>query len=270
MPFFTAADGCRIHYETFGAVGPRLVLIPGLGGDGRFWTGVVRLLEAGHRIIVTDHRGAGRSDRPNSPYSIALIASDIAGLLAQTGGSAHIVGHSTGGAIAQVLALDHAELGLSYTISSSWARADARFRAVFSARAELLEAGMAETYQRLGHVLCHEPSYLETHAGQLEAAVAAAPRALAPLAVSAMRVRMLLDHDRLADLPRIAAPVQVIAAAGDVLTPPALSQTIAAAVPQATYVTVDGAHFHPLADPKGFAAIIRLFIAGADSRYHDR
>lgn len=270
MPFFTAADGCRIHYETFGSHGPRLILIPGLGGDGRFWAGVVRLLEADHRIIVTDHRGAGRSDRPQSPYSIPLIASDIAGLLAQTSGPAHVVGHSTGGAVAQVLALDHAELGLSYTISSSWARADARFRTLFSARAELLEAGMTETYQRLGHVLCHEASYLEAHAGQLEAAVAAAPRTLAPLAVSLARVRMLLDHDRLADLGRIAAPVQVIAAAGDTLTPPALSQTIAAAIPGAEHVTVPGAHFHPLADPEGFAAIIRLFIAGADSKNHGR
>ncbi|QND62463.1 alpha/beta fold hydrolase [Mesorhizobium loti] len=270
MPFFTAADGCRIHYETSDGHGPRLVLIPGLGGDGRFWAGVVRLLAADHRIIVTDHRGAGRSDRPESPCSIPLIASDIAGLLAQTGGPAHIVGHSTGGAIAQVLALDHAELGLGYTISSSWARADSRFRMLFSARAELLEAGMAETYQRLGHVLCHEPSYLDTHAGQLEAAVAAAPDTLAPLTVSAARVRMLLDHDRLADLPRIDAPVQVIAATGDILTPPALSEAIAAAIPGARFVSVPGAHFHPLADPEGFAAVIRRFIAKADSQYHDR
>jgi aminoacrylate hydrolase len=270
MPFFTAADGCRIHYETFGIAGPRLILIPGLSGDGRFWAGVVRVLEADHRIIVTDHRGAGRSDRPEGPYSIPLIVNDIAGLLTQTGGSAHIVGHSTGGAIAQVLALDHAELGLSYTISSSWARADTRFRTLFSARAELLEAGMAETYQRLGHVLSHEPSYLETHAGQLEAAVAAAPHTLAPLTVTAARVRMLLDHDRLADLPRIDAPVQVIASTGDILTPPILSQAIAAAIPGAGFVTVPGAHFHPLADPEGFAAIIRRFIAGADSQHHDR
>ncbi|TIQ34727.1 MAG: alpha/beta fold hydrolase [Mesorhizobium sp.] len=266
MAFFTAADGCRIHYDTFGASGPRLVLIPGLGGDGRFWAGVARRLEADHRLIVTDHRGAGRSDRPEGPYSISLIASDITGLLAGTGGPAHVVGHSTGGAIAQALALDHPDLGLSYTISSSWARPDARFRALFTARAELLEAGLAETYQRLGHVLCHEPSYLEAHEGRLEATVAAAPHTLAPLTVAAARVRMLLDHDRLADLPRIAAPVQVIAATGDVLTPPALTQAVAAAIPAARFVSVDGAHFHPLANPEGFAAIIRRFIAETEQQ----
>ncbi|RVA75468.1 hypothetical protein EN925_36060 [Mesorhizobium sp. M7A.F.Ca.US.006.04.2.1] len=76
---------------------------------------------------------------------------------------------------------------------------------------------------------------------------------------------MLLDHDRLADLPRIDAPVQVIAATGDILTPSALSEAIAASIPDARFVLVPGAHFHPLADPQGFAAIIRHFIAKADS-----
>lgn len=261
MPVFIASDGCRIHYEIHGARGPRLVLIPGLGGDGRFWKGVVRLLETDHRLLITDHRGAGRSDRPDGPYSIPLIASDVAGLLAETGGPAHIVGHSTGGAIAQVLALDHPECGLSYSISSSWARADERFRSLFVVRAELLEAGLAETYQRLTHVLCHEPAYLVSHADQLEASIRAAPQALAPLAVTAARVRMLLGHDRLADLPRISAPVQVIAGSSDVLTPPVLSEAIATAISGADLISISGAHFHPLTDPAGLAAIIRRFVA---------
>lgn len=261
MADFIAADGCRIHYETFGDRGPRLILIPGLGGDGRFWSGVVERLAADHRLLVTDHRGAGRSDRPEGRYSIAQIAADVAGLLKETGGAAHIVGHSTGGAIAQVLALDHADLGLSYTISSSWARSDRRFREMFTARAELLEAGMAKTYQRLTHALCHDPAYLEAHAERLDAAIAAAPQALAPLAVTAARVRMLLDHDRLGDLARIAAPVQVVAADGDSLTPPALSRRIAEAIAGADFITVPGAHFHPLAAPETFAALVRTFIA---------
>ncbi len=260
MPDFVAADGCRIHFETAGARGPRVLLIPGLGGDGRFWAGVVRLLEADHRLIVVDHRGAGRSGRPPGPHSIPLVADDTASLLRQIAEPVHVVGHSTGGAVAQVLALDHPGLALSFTISSSWARADARFRALFCARAELLEAGMAETYQRLTHVLCHEPAYLEAHDAQLEAAVEAAARALAPLEVAAARVRMLLQHDRLADLPRIAGPVQVVAAESDVLTPPTLSRAIAEAIPGAAYTVVPGAHFHPLVRPEGLAAAFRNFI----------
>lgn len=266
MATFAASDGCSFHYDVFGTTGPRVVLIPGLGGDGRFWNGVVARLAGDHRLLVVDHRGAGRSERPAGPYSLPRIAADIAALLAANGGPAHVVGHSTGGAIAQVLALDHAPLGLSYTISSSWARADARFRTLFTARAELLEAGLATTYQRLTHVFGHEPAYLDAHAERLEATVAAAPTALAPLAVAAARVRMLLDHDRLDDLPRIAAKVQVLAASDDILTPPALSRAVAAAIPGAAFLTVPGAHFHPVADPEGFAGIVRRFVAGAADR----
>jgi aminoacrylate hydrolase len=262
MADFIADDGCRIHYETFGDAGPRVVLIPGLGGDGRFWSGVVAALKDGHRLLVVDHRGAGRSDRPAGLCSIRRIAADVAGILRQTGGAAHIVGHSTGGAVAQELALDHRALGLSYTISSSWARSDARFRALFAARAEILEAGLAVTYQRLTHVFGYLPSYVEAHAERLEALVAAASSALAPIPVAAARVRMLLDHDRLDDLPSVSAPVQVLAAADDILIPPPLTRAVADAIAGASFVPLVGAHFHPRTDPAQFAAVVRRFVAG--------
>lgn len=263
MPIHTAADGCRIHYDTFGRDGPWVALVPGLGGDGRFWAGVVGELESDFRLLVVDHRGAGRSDRPLARYSIPLIAQDTAAIIREVAGAAHVVGHSTGGAVAQELVLDHADCGLSYTISSSWARADMRFRTLFEARAELLEAGMARTYQKLTHVFGYDAAWIEANTERLEAAIDNAPQALAPLAVTAARVRMLLDHDRLDALPRIAARVQVVAADDDVLTPLYLSRAVADAIPGAAFATVPGAHFHPAADPKGFAAIIRRFIAGA-------
>lgn len=267
MAVFAAADGCRIHYDTFGTNGPRLLLVPGLGGDGRFFAGVVEELQADHRLVVMDHRGAGRSERREGPQSIEAIAADAAALLAVTGGPAHVVGHSTGGAVAQVIALDHAGCGLSYTISSSWARPDARFRALFAARAELIEAGLFETYQRLTHVLCREPAELEAHAGRLEAAVAEARALLSPAGVTAARLRMLLRHDRLAGLPAIRAPVQVIAAGDDILLPPALTRQIADAIAGARWHSVAGAHFHPQARPQPFADLIRRFVAGvSDAR----
>lgn len=256
----TAPDGCRIHYELQGDQGPRLLLIPGLGGDGRFWAGVAEDLARDHRLIIPDHRGAGRSDRPDTAYSIAGIAGDMAGLLSATGGAAHVVGHSTGGAVAQDLALDHPDLVQSLVISASWARADARFAAMFRARAAVIAAGLPEAYQELTHVLGHEAAWLEAHAAEMAAAVAAAPEKLAPFAVTARRVRMLLDHDRLDDLPRIALPALVIAAEADEMTPPPMSQAIAAAIPGARLACVPGAHFHPVAAPGPMAALIRGFV----------
>ena len=57
-----------------------------------------------------DHRGTGQSERPEQPYSVELLARDAVDVLDHFKiPSAHIVGHSTGGAIAQVLAIDHGE-----------------------------------------------------------------------------------------------------------------------------------------------------------------
>ncbi|AYD04205.1 alpha/beta fold hydrolase [Neorhizobium sp. NCHU2750] len=260
MPLFVAPDGCRIHYDQFGDRGPHIMLIPGLGGDGRFWNGVVEELRNDFRLTVVDHRGAGRSDRPEGSYSIGQISADFAAIAAMQGEPLHIVGHSTGGAIAQTLALDHPGTGLSFTISSSWARADERFRSLFIARAEMLEGGLAETYQRLTHIFGHEAAYLDEHRERFEAAVKAAPTALAPLEVTAGRVRMLLDHDRLDDLPRIDRPVHVIAADEDILTPPDLSRVVADAIPGAILSSLTGAHFHPKDRPAQFSASIRRFI----------
>jgi len=261
MPYHIAQDGCRIHYQLYGHTGPDIVLIPGLGGDGRFWNGVIEQLKNKFRLIVPDHRGAGQSDRPAGPYSIALIAQDIVGIIEELDRPVHIIGHSTGGAITQVIALDYSDVGLSYTISSSWARADQRFRMLFKARAEMIDAGLAETYQRMTYVFGHTAAWLIQNPEIWRIGIADAANNLAPFSVTAARIRMLLEHDRLADLSKIQRPVHIISANDDILTPAVLSEEIAAAIPESTLTSVSGAHFHPLASPDQFASVIQQFLS---------
>lgn len=256
------ADGTRIYYEHQGRTGPLVALVPGLGGDGRFWAGVAAELVRDHRLVIIDHRGAGRSDRPRQTYTLAGIAADVAGILDTLPEPVHFVGHSTGGAIAQHIGLDYPHLARSLVMSSTWARGDARFRELFRARADLLHAGQVAAYQRLTNVLGHAADYLAAHEAELAAGIATAGEKLAPLDVTAARVEMLLDHDRLNELPRIALPTLVIGADADEITPLPMSEAIAAAIPGAQLVRVAGAHFHPLADPAGFAVHLRAFFSG--------
>ena len=181
MPSVVSPDGCRLYYERTGA-GPAVVLIPGLGGDGRFWAGTVARLAARFDLLAVDHRGAGRSDRPPGPYTIGGIAEDVLAVMDAEGiEAAHLIGHSTGGAVVQTIALDSPRRARSLVISGSWDRPDARFRAVFEARAVLLDAGLAGAYQQFTHVFGYEPAYIEAHATELDRAVTAAGVALAPL-----------------------------------------------------------------------------------------
>ena len=260
MSVFTASDGCRIHYEVSGT-GPAVMFIPGLGGDGRFWAQIVRALPQHYTFIVADHRGAGRSDRPEGPYSIGRIASDVIGILDQEEcGQAHFVGHSTGGAIVQTIALDHRDRALSAVISGSWARSDARFRTIFNVRLALLEAGLGETYQNLAHFLSYPSDYLASHEAELLARAGEADGTLQPFSVIAARIRMLLDFDRLADLPRIKMPALVMGAGDDALLPLYYSRQIADAIPDALFHELSGGHFFPVVHPANFAARIEAFL----------
>jgi len=260
MSIHVAKDGCRIHYETLGA-GLPVLLVPGLGGDGRFWNGVVALLKDRYRLITVDHRGAGRSDRPEGEYRISEIVEDIIGILDQEGiERAHLVGHSTGGAIVQSLALDAPMRSLSCTISGSWARPDTRMRMLFAVRSKLLRQGLAADYQTLTHVLGYTSDWIAAHRKSLETAVDSAAERLAPLSVAEARIRMLLEFDRYAELGQIKAPVLVIAAEDDLMIPLHHGVEIAEAIKGARLERVQGGHFYPATQPDMFARLLDAFL----------
>lgn len=265
MAIFTASDGCRVYYEAAGEGRP-VVLVPGLGGDGRFWSGVVENLPDSFRVIVVDHRGAGRSGRPISGYSLARIAADVVGIMDQENvARAHIAGHSTGGAVAQVMAVEHAGRLSSCTISSSWLKADARFRMLFGLRKSLLRDNRFEDYQRLTHVLGFPARWIDEHQQELEVAVTNARRTLSPPEVQLARIDMLLAHDCGERAATISTPTLVIGAEDDALLPLEYSERIAARISGSRLVKLRGGHFHPRTEPGQFAGVLRSFIDGLGS-----
>lgn len=266
MPMIQAEDGCGLYYERTGQ-GTPLVLIPGLGGDGRFWSGVVDLLKDRFDIVTVDQRGAGRSDRPEGRYTIDRIARDVITVLdAETIESAHLVGHSTGGTVVQTIALDAPLRARRLVISGSWARPDARFKALFSARLGLVEKGEAVIYQQLTHVFGFSPEWIDDHEEELEQAVARAGDTLSPLSVTASRIRMLLEFDRSGDLRRLAQPTLVIGAPDDLMIPFGNSQELARLIPSARLEQLSGGHFYPKTAPELFSLLVSRFLGEAKER----
>lgn len=84
MPFLTAPDGVRLHYEEEGA-GPPLILQTGGAGDGSMWrdAAYVAGLASDYRCILFDHRGHGRSDQPATVEAHAMqrYVDDVVALL---------------------------------------------------------------------------------------------------------------------------------------------------------------------------------------------
>jgi pimeloyl-ACP methyl ester carboxylesterase len=119
-------DGVRLCTESFGDPGdPPVVLVMGMSGSMLWWDeGFCRMLAAGGRFVLRyDHRDTGRSqtDEPGRPaYAGMDLVRDIARVLDAYGiESAHVVGVSMGGALAQVLALDHPERVASLVLMST-------------------------------------------------------------------------------------------------------------------------------------------------------
>lgn len=122
------ANGVELEYDTFGDPGaPPLVLIMGLGTQMTAWPEPFcqAIADSGFHVIRFDNRDCGLStivdapvpsfgdllsgDTSGVPYLMPDLSDDVAGLLDTLGiASAHIVGLSMGGMIAQQFAIDHA------------------------------------------------------------------------------------------------------------------------------------------------------------------
>lgn len=118
MPKTQVAD-ISIYYETRGDGDP-LVLIMGLGGGSSLWWKQVDFFSTEFHVITFDSRGVGRSDKPDTPYSMDRLVDDAAGLIERLGiASAHVYGVSMGGMVAQELALRHPKLVSSLTLGAT-------------------------------------------------------------------------------------------------------------------------------------------------------
>jgi len=110
----------NLYYELYGQGDP-LVLVAGTGISLAPWR-VFQVPEFSkhYQVLIYDHRGLGRSDKPDVPYSTRGFAEDCAGLMDALGiKRAHIMGHSMGGRVAQWIALDYPEKVRSLVLSGT-------------------------------------------------------------------------------------------------------------------------------------------------------
>jgi len=95
------ANGIELYYELHGT-GEPAVLIQGLGANVTGWDAQLEPLSRQYQLIAFDNRGAGRSEKPDEPYSIHQMADDTAALMDELGiPTAHVFGMSMGGMVAQ-------------------------------------------------------------------------------------------------------------------------------------------------------------------------
>src|SRR5262245_40524727 len=160
MPTIPLRDGANLYYATNGS-GPPLMLLDGLGGAATFLQPHVEAFARHFAVVLHDHRGTGRSTLSRIDYSVAQMADDALQLMDALGiGAAHWIGHSTGGAMGQVVATDHPARLSKLVLCGTWAKTDAFFRRLFEVRALMLKHLGPEAYTKASGLALNMPSWV--------------------------------------------------------------------------------------------------------------
>lgn len=268
---FLDLSGARLYYYAAGTrgAGVPVVFIHGFPTSSHLWSDVVPLMPRGHRIVVLDLLGYGRSDRPlYRGVDIRAHAERIVELLDELHiRRACIAGHGIGGGIAQSLAIRHPERVSHLCLIDSvafdrWPTLEARI-----ARASLPLTQFAPPEWLLGVVRRDMQRGYADHARAahsmdlyLRAFKNADGRRALVSHIRALTSRETVKLGR--QLGKIRAPTAIVWGEHDRVIPPSVGRRLQSMIPDATLdVLEDGRHFTPEELPRQVAdAVARLLV----------
>jgi pimeloyl-ACP methyl ester carboxylesterase len=229
MPTVRIGD-IHIHYDTRG-VGEPLLLIMGYRGSGFMWgEEFITHLSRSFRVIYFDNRGTGLSDKPDTLYTIPIMADDAAGLLRYLGiRQAYVFGVSMGGMIAQELVLRHPQMVRRLVLGCTSCGGPQASLASLEVLAKLIhpsDMSLEEAVRRQWRVM-FSPKFLETQQDFLEMLTQRALLYPAPPHTSLRHFMALQRFNTYGRLGMITVPTLVITGADDIIVPPANSLLLA-------------------------------------------
>jgi len=258
-------DGPQFAWREQGE-GPLVMLLHGLGGSRLSWEPQLAALSGGHRVVAWDLPGYGASAPLPPPATFAALAQAAADLVAELGDtSAHVVGISMGGMIAQYLAAWHPQrvdsltllstspaFGLDGTAPDDWR----------AARLAPLDAGMEPS--EFAHRV------LRSIAGPHIADDALAQQRAAMSRISAAALRTSIDclvtHDSRSLLPAVTAPTLCLVGELDEETPPSYSRQLVDLLPNGALRVIAGAgHLLNAEAPDTVNELIAAHIAAVEA-----
>lgn len=263
MPTITLPDGESLSYEEHGSGRP-LIMVAGLGGVGSYWAPQIAPFSEHFRVILHDHRGTGKSSRSQIEYSVEQMADDTLALMDALGiENADFMGHSTGAAIAQVIALRNPERLGRIILASAWTRADGFFRRCFEVRRQILQDSGPEAYVRATPLFLHPSWWVRDNAAAIERGESAIYGGSHDVGIMTSRIDALLAFDMTSSLGEIRHEVLVMGVANDHLTPAYFSEELARLIPNARLsIMADGGHVASQLLPEEYNAIAMAFLTG--------
>lgn len=132
MPKITLENGVTTYYELHGDHDKTVVLVSGLKADHTAWLPVLERFSGEYRVLIFDNLGSGQADAPDREYTVEEMAENTMQLIRELDIEApHVVGHSLGGAVTQVIARKYGGEVASITLANTFPKFDQRSSQVF-------------------------------------------------------------------------------------------------------------------------------------------
>jgi 3-oxoadipate enol-lactonase len=238
-----AVRGTELHYERGGS-GEPLLLIQGMSGTHVSWGEPFRsALEESFDVVAFDNRGIGLSAPVDGPFTVVEMAADTAGLMEELGlESAHVVGISMGGMIAQELALAHPERLRSLTLGCTYCGGPGSML-MPEENLQKLVAGMASGDRdkaiRAGYEVNLSPGFRadESTVAAFHEMATTVPAAKATIELQAQAI---FGHDTSSRLGEISVPTLIVHGTEDGVLPFPNGELIASLMPAARFEVLQG------------------------------
>ena len=159
------ANGISIHYMLEGAESaPVITLSHSLATDLTMWDPQMVSLLKSYRVLRYDTRGHGKTEAPQGPYSLELLAEDVPGLLRALGIEKTLfMGISMGGMIGQVLGLKSPDLLKGLVLCDTSSRVPDEAKPIWNERIETVQKKGMESQVDVTLERWFTPSYRKDH-----------------------------------------------------------------------------------------------------------
>lgn len=239
-------QGIDQFYETFGDINnPAILLISGLGGTNKSWAAQIKRFEKDYYVITPDHRGTGNSTHTTEGHTIAQLALDMEDLLDELKlGPVHVVGASTGGAIAQYMAADRPEQVKTLTLSSTFMKFDPWMTREFKLRRKMAAEWNREDLLAAYSQYLFSPKFTNENPDFVEGWIkmAAGNNASGPndAEIGVKRIDMIANHDFTGRIKEIHKPTLILCGESNACTDLQNSEKLHDAIAGSKLVTFPG------------------------------
>ena len=267
MPYLNLKD-VQLYYEVYGE-GPPFLFLSETACDGAVWK-IYQVPEFSrdHRVLIFDYRGTGLSGKPAMKYTTQMFAADAAAIMDHLGMEQAIVcGHSMGGRVAQLLALDYPRKVKNLILASSGAAHPGHQGIPLRICKEMVERGYERYVREHTIEVGWTEQYAATHRDLIDKYLEVRMANLCPVECYLRHVIARQEHDTSKRLKNIKVPTLILVGEDDHAVVSDMSHRagadiLARGIPNSKLVVLPNErHSYFYSEPKTSHKIIRDFIA---------